>query len=74
VNAHRARHLREPRNRFFHVVCVHHHQVRQFVDDDHQVGKRFVLALLHIFKERKRLLLLERPVVLIDISHAALRQ
>ena len=51
MNAHSARHLREPRDGFFHVVSVYHHQVSQFVDDDDQVGKRLVLRLFDIVEQ-----------------------
>jgi hypothetical protein len=40
VNAHRARHLRQARDRFFHVVAVEHHQVGQLVDDDDDLRNR----------------------------------
>src|SRR6266852_2300551 len=74
MDAHGARHLRQARDGFFHVVGVHHHQVGQFVDDDDQVGKRFVLAFFDAVEERKRLRLLERAIVLVDVAYAALRQ
>src|SRR5208283_1595980 len=74
VDPHRARHLRQSRDRLLNIVRVHHHQIRQLVNDDDQIGKRLVLALLHILKQRKRLLLLEGPVVLVDVPHPALRQ
>ena len=44
VNADRARHLRQSRDRLFDVAAVEHHQVGQFVDDDDDVGKRPLFA------------------------------
>ena len=40
MNSHRPRHLRQSGNRFLHRLGLHHHQVGQLVDDDHDVGKR----------------------------------
>jgi len=74
VDAHSARHLRQSGDRFFHVVGVHHHQVGQLVDHNDQVWKRFVLGLFQTVEQRRRVFLLERAVVLVDVSHAALRQ
>ena len=33
--------LRNPRNQFFHLFTHHHHQIRQFIDDDHNRGQFF---------------------------------
>ncbi len=74
MDTHGARHLRQPRDGFLHVVGVDHHQVRQFVDHDDQVGKRFVLAFFNVLEKRERLRLLERAVVLVNVAHPALRQ
>src|SRR6202050_4233833 len=74
VDADRARHLRQPCDGFFHAVGVHHHEVSQLINDNHEVGKRLVFFFLHVVEERKRLALLECTVVLIDVSHAALCQ
>ena len=41
MDARRARHLRDARNGHFHVRRRHQHQVRQFVNDDHDVGQLF---------------------------------
>ena len=74
VDAHRASHLRQARDGFLDAVGIHHHQVGQFVNHDHDVGKRAMLFFLGVFKERKRLPFLECAVVLLDIAHAALRE
>ena len=42
VDADGARHLRQPRDRLFHVGAVEHHQVGQLVDDDDDVGQRLL--------------------------------
>ena len=73
MDADGAGHLREARDRFFHVAGVDHHQVGQLVDDDDDVGQRLVLGVLGFVEERERLALLERAVVLIDVADAALR-
>ncbi len=46
----------------------------EFVNHNDHVGQRLVLAFLHIVEQRERLRLLERAVVLVDVTHAALRQ
>ena len=68
VNAHRARHLRQPRDRLFHVTRIEHHQVGQFVDDDYDVGKGRVVGVF--FKQAGRAPVVKQPVVLVDIAHA----
>ena len=68
VNADRPRHLGEPRDRFLHVAGIEHHEVRQLVDDDHDVGNG---PLFRIFaKQAGSAVFLEELVVLIDVSHA----
>ena len=74
MDAHGARHLRKAGDGLFYVVGVHHHQVGQLVDDDDEIGKRLVLGLFDIVEEGKRLFLLERAIVLVDVADAALRQ
>src|ERR1035437_6959775 len=41
MNARRARHLRDARDGHFHIRRRHEHQVRQFVNDDDDIGKFF---------------------------------
>ena len=74
MNSYSACHLCQPRDGFFHVICVYHHQVGQFVDDNDEVREWLVLGLFDVFEKRERLLFLEGPVVLIDIANTALRQ
>ena len=71
VNADRARHLRQPRDRRFDVRPVQHHQVGQLVDDDDDVGQRPRLAAFFEQAGRARL---EQLVVLIDVADALFRQ
>ena len=66
-----ARHLCESRNRFFNVLPVEHHQVGEFVEDDDDVWKRLVLAVL--VKQTRRVFCKEL-VVLIDVADALLGQ
>ncbi len=74
MDADGAGHLSESRDGFFDVGGVDHHEVGQLVDDNDHVGKRLVLFLVDIFKERERLRFLEGLVVLVDIADAALGQ
>jgi hypothetical protein len=53
VHADRARHLRQARDRLFHVAAFEHHQIGQLVDQDQDVGQR-----LQLF--RRRLLVFEQ--------------
>ena len=68
VDADSARHLRQPGDGFFDVGLVEHHQVGQFVDDDHDVGQRLFVRC--IVEEAGRAVLKEL-VVLVDVAHAA---
>ena len=44
VDADSAGHLRQPRDRLFHVGAVEHHQVGKLVDDDDDVGQRLLVT------------------------------
>ena len=70
MNAHRASHLRQPRNRLLNVRPVQHHQIRQLVDDDDDVRQRL---LVHVLKQIIAAII-EQLVELIDISHMVRRQ
>ncbi len=68
MNAHGARHLRQPGDGFFHVAGIEHHQVGQLVDDDDNVRNRLVFGVF--FEQTRRAILFEQAVVLIDIAYA----
>jgi len=57
MHAHGARHLRQARNRFFHVAPFEHHEVCQLIDQDQDLRQRLDLFRLgiFIFKEAARL-------------------
>ena len=64
MDADSAGHLREAGDGFFHVGAVEHHQVGEFVDDDDDVGERF---LIFIFEEVLGAVV-EELVELIDVA------
>ena len=73
VDADGARHLREPRDRLLDLVARDHHQVGELVDDDDDEAER--LGLLAVLR-RPLLgdLLLDVPVVLLDVADAFRRE
>ena len=68
MNAHGARHLREARDRLFHVAGIEHHQIGQLVDDDDDVRNR--LFVPRFVEQAGRAILIEQAVVLVDVPDA----
>src|SRR5262245_45948953 len=72
MNADRACHLRQTRDRFFNLVPGHHHEVRELVDDDNDEWQR--LRSVRIFVARFLEYQPDVPVVLLDVANALGRQ
>ena len=70
MDAHRAGHLGEPRDRFLDLLARHHHQVRKFVDNDHDVWQRPVRFAGLLVELLDGIAAGNLRVVPVDVSHA----
>ena len=74
MDANRARHLRQPGDGLFHVGLVKHHQVSQFVNNDHDGRQRTVLILIFALKQVESAVFVKKFVVLLNVADAFFRQ
>ena len=72
MNSHRSRHLRQASDGFFHVAGIKHHQVRQLVNDDDDVGNRLLIAAFG--KQARSIAVVKQAIVLINISDTFFRE
>src|SRR5947208_10000087 len=69
VDAHGASHLGEPHDGIFNILGSHHHQIRQFVNDDDDKGERLLFGIFFFREQFQIFRFFHQGIILLDVPN-----